>query len=122
MVSVGAHSHLLTLKTEKKQGGPFHLEHDREQVGGKEQDKDRLVSPRGAKAGEQGVHRHRGGVRLQGGERGHCLSLSRRTWLSLRQLTRVSSFQLTVHLTLTRAHLTAWSHKPSVTVRLRTAV
>ena len=71
----GAHSYLFTLKTEKKQGGPFHLEHDREQVGGKEQDKDRLVSPRGAKAGEQGVHRHRGGVRLQGGERGHCPSL-----------------------------------------------
>ena len=66
MVSLGAH---------KKQGGPFHLEHDREQVGGKEEDKDRLVSPRGAEAGEQRVHRHRGGVRLQGGERGHCPSL-----------------------------------------------
>ena len=50
--SVGAHSYLFTLKTEKKQGGPFHLEHDREQVGGKEEDKDCLVSPRGAKAGE----------------------------------------------------------------------
>ena len=59
----------------KKKGSPFHLEHDREQVGGKEEDKDRLVSPRGAEAGEQRVHRHRGGVRLQGGERGHCPSL-----------------------------------------------
>ena len=59
----------------KKKGSPFHLEHDREQVGGKEEDKDRLVSPRGAEAGEQRVHRHRGGVRLQGGERGHCFGV-----------------------------------------------
>ena len=32
-------------ESRKKKGSPFHLEHDREQVGGKEQDKDRLVSP-----------------------------------------------------------------------------
>ena len=66
---------LINFENRKKQGGPSHLEHDREQVGGKEEDKDRLVSPRGAEAGEQRVHRHRGGVRLQGGERGHCLGV-----------------------------------------------
>ena len=61
--------------TEINVGQLTNLEHDRQEIRSKEQDKDCLVPARRSEPREQGVHCWwEGGVRLQGGKARHCQS------------------------------------------------